>query len=192
MKESESNVISWRDEFNPPDTLVPNSREIVEPIPADFKGASPEARGSPTRHGTFDEPIRPLTANDFADLETRWPESYGSSAPQMAPVSIEAAGRVQVASAGPTQSNEARHSSTTRNGMSAGQTIALVSGIVLLITGAIGLGRWAWKLLRKRRRDDDDDTDVEEEIDISGDTEGSGSGPTRKLRKRYHARAWHF
>jgi hypothetical protein len=74
--------------------------------------------------------------------------------------------------------------------MNTGRTVALLGGLVLLIGGAIGLGRLAWNLLRKRRREYDDDTDVEEEIDVNGDTEDGGSGPTRKLRKRYHVRDW--
>lgn len=188
--ESSRKVVGWRDEFNPPNTFETDSAGTIDPIHTNLRGDSTGQSEPSTRDGLSNAIERPRRENPFSDLETTWPESISSSSgsPQMAPAFIEAAGQVQ-ASGNPQQTNRASHPSTPRNGMSAGQTVALVSGLVLLIGGAIGLGRWAWKLFRKRRREDDDDTDVEEEID--GDTEAGGSGPTKKLRKRYHARAWH-
>jgi hypothetical protein len=191
-RESERKVIAWKAEFNPPEPFKPEPLVAFNPRHTPFKEDSPNENESPTRDGVSPGVERPRRTNPFADLETTWPESHGSSSlsPQRGPVVIRAAGQVEAGSGGAVQTGWASGSATPQNGMNTGRTVVLLGGLVLLIGGAVGLGRWAWNLLRKRRRDDDDDTDVEEEIDVNGDTEDGGSEPTRKLRKRYHVRDW--
>jgi hypothetical protein len=192
-KESERKVIGWRDEFNLPKPFKPEPLVTFDPRRTPFKEDSPREGESPTKEDGVSPGVeRPRRTNPFADLETTWPESHGSSSgsPQTGPAVIQAAGQFEAGSGNAVQTGRASGSATPQTGMNTGRTVALLGGLVLLIGGAIGLGRLAWNLLRKRRREYDDDTDVEEEIDVNGDTEDGGSEPTRKLRKRYHVRDW--
>jgi len=114
-------------------------------------------------------------------METRWPESHGSSGRRMASVVIKAAGHVEAESGNLAQSSESRLSSHPNNGIAARQTAALASGFLGLIVAENGSGTWAWKLFRKGR-EDDEDTDVEEDAD--GGTGDGGNGPTRTFHSR--------
>jgi hypothetical protein len=191
-KKSERKVIAWKAEFDPPKPFKPEPLVAFDPRHTPFKEDSPKESESPTRDGVSPGIERPRRTNPFVDLETTWPESHESSSlsPLRGPAILEAAGQGEAGSGNALQTGRVSGSATPQNGMNAGRTVALLGGLVLLIGGAIGLGKWAWNLLRKRKRDDDDGTDVEEEIDVNGDTEDGGSGPTRKLRRRYHVRDW--
>ena len=173
LKNSDRRVLSWRDQFNPPDYTETewmkqydeDSRHQWE----DLQAIHPSEWKTMYQMGNT---LPPEMDNDYTDWKAKYqpgkfPPSDDSS-PEGSTPSRSRSGNKPIGvgrGKGLKGSDDPGTEPPDSIGMSVGQKAALVGGGVVLLSGLIGIGKWAWdKYVKKRKKDESIQGQEENEI----------------------------
>lgn len=190
LKNSDRRVLSWRDQFNPPDHT---ETEWMEQYDEDSRHQWEDLQAiHPSEWKTMHQmgnTLPPEVDNDYTDWKAKYQppsddSSHGESASSRSrsgkkPMGV---GGKKYLKGNDDPSSEPQDST----GMSVGQKAALVGGSAVLLSGLIGIGKWVWdKYVKKRKEDESIQARGENEITLMVEESVAG----RKMIRR-HPREW--
>jgi hypothetical protein len=185
LKNSDRRVLSWKDQFNPPDYTETewmeqydeDSRHQWEDLlaihPSEWK----------TRH-QMGNTLPPPMVNDYTEWKARY-EGDKRSYPLSPPIEGSEGGKRNTPFGGmptlkvPGGDDDPDPKPVKSTSMNLGQKAAIFSGGLALVTGLIGLGKWAWDKFANKKEQEDEQVE-DEEVPIE----------QLKKIKRSHPREW--
>ena len=168
LTNADRNVMSWRDQFNPPDYTETewkhqydqDSRDQWEDLqtihPSDWKTRDQSGNTLP-----------PAQLNDeFSEWKAKYENSKtenskGKEIPDVGvspggdKAGLPGANRVVRVMRLTRDGDSDPPQSTSTGGMSMGAQLGLVGGVVGLIAGAVAIGKWAWERIKKKKEERD-------------------------------------
>ena len=198
LKNADRRVLSWRDQFNPPDYT---EQEWMKKYDEDSRYQWEDyltihPSNWKTRHqmgNTFPPPMN----NDYTEWKARYQRGKGSSHPSIGSSEGESgkggrgprgvpsgAGPVRKPPGGDDPNTDATKTTT----MNLGQKAMILGSGLALVTGIVGLGKWAWdKYADKKEKDDSGNEEPVEEQEAMVE---NVPAVQRKKIKRSHPRDW--